>query len=454
MLLRRLLVAILCCTSMALAAPDTDQAQPSPSPETVEMFPAFDDGLSAQTLDLEVLVARAREHNPDLKTLHHAWKAAEAVVPQARAVPDPRFNVQYSQVPGFANPRFIHRGYAQVGIAQVIPGHGKIPARARVAELEAEVRRHLLRERSNEVETEIRKLAVDLYLVEIKIQLNRKHQQIVDHFARVAGIQYEVGKGAQPDVVRAQAERTRIENDLARLWGQRSRLRAQLAYLCGGEIPAGRAPEPPGTNDLSFERAALLQLAREYRPRLNALAVQIEKSKARGRLAETEDNPDVTLSLMNRWFAYRPDGIMLSVSVPLPFFNRQRYDAAVEQSLHQTQSAEAMLEQTVARLDFEIEARLLAIQTALQQRDIVEKTLMVQVRQVLRGSLSNYQTGKLDFLNLLDAQRQLLNLELSSYGYTVEAARALVELEGLVGLDLSRPPPPATPIELEAIENE
>ena len=432
-------IALFLClylSCVALAAPK--EANDAPPPAEVDLFPPFDDGLPKEDLDLELLVGWAREQNPDLKTLRHSWRAAQAIVPQARAVPDPRFTVQYAQIPGFANPKFVHRGYAQVGIAQVLPGRGKIPARTRVAELEAEVRRHLLRERCNEIETEIRRLAVDLYLVETKIQLNRKHQQLLGHFARIAAIQYSVGKGAQPDIVRAQAEKTRIENELSKLWGRRARILTRLAYLCGvKEFPAGRAPTPPDPASFPLEIADLATLSREYRPRLKALETQVSKAEARRWQAESEDNPDVTLALMNRWFQFRPDGVMLTVSVPLPFFNRERYEGAVTQRTQEVDRSKALLEQTLARLDYDIEDRLLAIETAEDQRGIVEKTLLLQARQVLKGSLKNYETGKLEFLNLLDAQRRLLDIELAIYNYRVQAARALAELEGLVGLNLT-----------------
>lgn len=454
MLIRSLAVFLcLCLSSFALAAPK--EATEAPPPAEVDLFPPFDDGLPKADLDLELLVGWAREQNPDLKTLRHSWKAARAMVPQARAVPDPRLTVQYANIPGFANPKFVHRGYAQVGLAQVLPGRGKIPARTRVAELEAEVRRHLLRERCNELETEIRRLAVDLYLVEVRIQLNRKHQQLLGHFARIAAIQYSVGKGAQPDIVRAQAEKTRIENELSQLWGRRARIFSRLAYLCGvEEVPQGRAPTPPDPADFPLRARELEKLSREYRPRLQALDIQVAKAEARRWQAESEDNPDVTLALMNRWFQFRPDGVMLTISVPLPFFNRERYDGAVTEREHEVERSKALLEQTLAQLNYEIEDRLLAIETAEDQRGIVENTLLLQARQVLKGSLKNYETGELEFLNLLDAQRRLLDIELAIYNYRVEAARALTELEGLVGLNLTHEAPLPGGVELEEVRED
>ena len=128
---------------------------PPPAPEHTDLYPPFDDGLPPNTLDVMHLISLAATESPELKALRDSWRIAQAIIPQMEAVPDPVLTAQYAQIPGFANPQFIHRGYVQVSLSQKLPGYGKIPARTRVAELEVEVRYRLYQELLNSILTEI-----------------------------------------------------------------------------------------------------------------------------------------------------------------------------------------------------------------------------------------------------------------------------------------------------------
>ena len=415
-------------------AQDIEEPIP-PKAEETDLYPGFDDGLPTNTLDVMELVSLAASGNPELEALHDSWRIAQAIIPQMEAVPDPVLTAQYAQVPGFANPQFIHRGYVQVSLSQKLPGYGKIPARTRVAELEVEVRHRLYQELLNSILTEIQKKLVELYLVETKIQIKRKHQFMTDHLIRVTNIRYSVGKGAQPDLVRAQTERTRFETELSELWGRRKKILLRLKYLTGSDtFPEGRAPIPVQPDEIELELEPLLETARLYRPQLWALRAQLEKAEARRRLAETEDNPDVTLAIMSRWFEYRPDGIMLTASISLPFFNRRGYEYAVIEQEREIEKTESLLNEALAKIEYGIGDKLVEIETANDRHKIMRDTHLLQAQQLFRGSLKSYETGEYDFDSLIKAQHTLQEVELSLAQLETEASLAFKEIEGMIGV--------------------
>ena len=419
------------CSAVLAQGPET----PVPVPEQTDLYPSFDDGLPANTLDVMNLISLASSQNPELETMRDNWRVAQAVIPQMEAVPDPVFTAQYAQIPGFANPQFIHQGYVQVGLSQKLPGYGKVPARTRVAELEVEVRQRLYQELLNSILTEIQKKLVQLYRVETQIQIKRKHQFMIDHLIRVTTIRYSVGKGAQPDVVMAQTERTRFEEELSELWGRRKKILLRLKYLTGADtLPEGRAPVPAPPEEIELKLEPLLETARLYRPQLWAIRAQIEKASARRRLAETADNPDVTLAIMSRWFQYRPDGIMLTASVSLPFFNRKGYEHAVIEQDREIEKAQALLSEALAKIEYGLGDKLVEIETANDRRKILEDTHLLQAQQLFRGSLKSYETGEYDFNSLIRAQHTLQEVELSLVERETEASLAFAEIEGMVGL--------------------
>lgn len=406
----------------------------APVPVQTDLYPPFDDGLPPNLLDIMELISLAAARNPELDAMRDNWRIAQAIIPQMEAVPDPVLTAQYAQIPGFANPQFIHRGYAQVSFSQKIPGYGKIPARTRVAELEVKVRHRMYQELLNSILTELQKELVELYLVETQIQIKRKHQLMIDHLIRVTNIRYSVGKGAQPDVVRAQTERTRFESELSELWGRRKQILLRLKYLTGSDTAIeGRAPEPAKPDQAELQLEPLLETARLYRPKLWAIRAQIEKSEARRRLAETDDNPDVTLGIMSRWFEYRPDGVMLTASISLPFFNRRSYEYAVVEQEREIEKAEAILTEALAKIEYGLGDKLIEIETANDRYKILEDTHLLQARQLFRGSLKSYETGEYDFNSLIRAQHTLQEIELSMIKLETDVSLAFAEIEGMVG---------------------
>ena len=50
-----------------------------PEAEVTDLYPAFDDGLPPNTLDVMELVSLAATGNPELEALHDNWRIAQAV---------------------------------------------------------------------------------------------------------------------------------------------------------------------------------------------------------------------------------------------------------------------------------------------------------------------------------------------------------------------------------------
>ena len=66
-------------------------------------------------------------------------------------------------------------------------------------------------------------------------------------------------------------------------------------------------------------------------------------------------------------------------------------------------------------------------------------TLLPQARSALSVAQQSYETGKGDFLNLIDAQRALLEFELEEQRALADREQALALIELLVGRNLSQP---------------
>lgn len=67
---------------------------------------------------------------------------------------------------------------------------------------------------------------------------------------------------------------------------------------------------------------------------------------------------------------------------------------------------------------------------------LIEEGLLIQVEENLKTTLTSYQVGQVDFLNVIDAQNSLLKIEDDLYRLKTDYLNEIAELESLTGLEL------------------
>ena len=171
----------------------------------------------------------------------------------------------------------------------------------------------------------------------------------------------------------------------------------------------------------------------------------IAKSQFMRSLAKKNYLPDFNLQAnyidVSRGLSMAPDAgknaWSVSVGLNLPIWLGKR-KAAVREAEEVISSNKL----TYENLENQVKAE---IKDYHSQLDITDKTLVLyeqgliaQAESSLESAMASYRTGKLDFLDLLDAERMLLNLNL---GYAKEQSsyqKQLAALERTVGGELPR----------------
>ena len=67
---------------------------------------------------------------------------------------------------------------------------------------------------------------------------------------------------------------------------------------------------------------------------------------------------------------------------------------------------------------------------------LAQTSLLPQAELTFRAALAGYETGKVDFATLLDAQRQIRNARQGIIRTQVEQQARLADIERLIGEDL------------------
>jgi outer membrane protein TolC len=287
--------------------------------------------------------------------------------------------------------------------------------------------------------------------VQAEEALVRAFRQRLDAFAEAAAVRYEVGRGPQAAILRAQTEAWRMEERLVQLRQARALALATLARLM--DRPALALDAAPGAvvvaePGILTDVAGLTALARRLRPETAALEAERRRAEAEVALAEKAFYPEIGASVTYFDVAatavpasdHAPatttsgaDALAVGVSVRVPL------DRASRRA--QREAARLRVREVAARreaLDVAIEAGVAAhLHHLHHEREtlwVYRNRLIPQAETTVEATLTAYTTGQADFLTLLDAERALFELRLMAAEASSRHGLAAARLARALGL--------------------
>ena len=199
---------------------------------------------AAAPVAVEALIAEALAANPEIRAARHAHDAAERHAASARALEDPTLELGVVNEPLPLSMRRDDMTMKMLGLAQKLPYPGKRALRESVAAANAASVGHAVDETANRVARDLRLAYEDLRFADAAEQLAGESRELLRQLVAVSAAQYRLGHGAQSDVLRAQAEVGRMQQELLRIAAQQWRGRPTSSACSVGPSLAPRSCRP------------------------------------------------------------------------------------------------------------------------------------------------------------------------------------------------------------------
>ena len=392
-----------------------------------------DEQVSVITIIDEVL-----KNNPELAAARSRRDAAFNRVPVARSLNDPMVGIDFE---GIEKGRLDIGKYMDVEymISQEIPFPGKLSLRGRVAFHEAKMADADYKAKERDIYARAKSGYYDLYMVDRAIEVNQQNREFLEQFARVAETRYAAGMSSQQDVLKAQVELAKLANELITLGQERQTAVAKLNALLNRptRFPLEVKNKVPEI-EFSTEWDELGGLTLEHRPELKAMEYSIKRAESSLALARLEYMPDFTTRIEARQFdgegGIREYDVFLGVNVPIWFWTKQKYQ--VKEAKDNLEEAKALYQTMKNNVLFEVQDALVRVESTQRLSKLYTTGVLPQAQQALESSQIGYQTGKVDFLSLLDSVRTFKDFQLEYYESIVKFEMAFAELEKAVGMTL------------------
>ncbi len=424
------------------SASDASDASDAATPEILAVEPVEIE----QTSDLQSLIAQAVASHPSIAAARQKVASISHRIPQVTALDDPMFNNTFwpfhDQALQTAGGRVGH----QFGLSQKVPWPTKLDASGAVAQREVQVAQAEVAKAEREVVEAVRLAYYELWLADELIRIVDDNKELVDDLIKVSEARYRTG-GSQQDVLRAESEGDKLEDQLIALRRQKEQARADLGTLVRQPIHL----MPTAYNELDVTEVApqlevLVARAEQCNPTLQGLAAEIARDRAKQTVACLQQYPDFQLglgySIINddnnviSPVANGHDNINFTLGVTLPIW-RDKINAGIREAAHQRNSTINRREAERDRLRGQLRRQVAAAYAAIEQLELFRDRLMPRTEQTLEIAIVDYQGEKAGFTDLVDIYRELLVLEVQVARTTATLASTLAQIERTVGYEIA-----------------
>ncbi len=426
-----LMVGLLLQTSVVAS----DQSRARQTADSLEQEFSCEPGLEG--FELDDYLTFAAGNNAGLKVSFHRWRAELDKIPQVTSLPDPVLTYG----------RFIENIETRVGpqrqkfsLRQTIPWFGTLGDKGDAQFQAGQAAFQRMQAEKLSLYYRVKSAYYDYYYLGREIALTQDNLELLKFWESVLRTRYQVAASSHTDVIKIQVELGKLEDRVNSLTEMTkpvaARLRAILNLPDSTNLPV---PQAIAEDDVEIDHAAVRAQVRANSPRLRGQDLLVMAAQAERRVAGKSVRPSFTISAdyIETGPAMNPlldesgkDAWMLSLGVNVPlWFGKNK--AAVRQTRAKQQSAEYERKDMEEELLAYTESVLYAYEDARRKIDLYRNGLIAKARQSINVSYSAYESGQVELVTVLDAQRQLLEFELQLEQSLTERARRLAELEML-----------------------
>jgi len=411
------------------------------------VFLLFGSILTAQeTGALPALVKKAVEVSPKIKSLQAKLNMARENIPIGTHLPDPVFSIGLLNVP--VNT-FSFRQEAMTGTAlnltQTIPFPGALKARAEVKAMDTLIVKQEIADLKNQIAQQMAILYYALQEKRREIELAKESVDLLKQVSLVAKRKFEVGTASLENIVQVEVQITRVKDKIEALKGEEQSMQAQLnAYLLRDERVTIATPRILPISHEVFITDTLLHLAARNRPLLKGIKLYQNKAVLQQKEVEKKYYPNFKVGLQYTLRSYNqatginyPDflGLVVGVTIPLGYggsikaeVNKSRYlQDYYGQQFH---SSLQILQQSFGKINAKInELRI--------REKLLAKTMLPQANLAYQAAIADYQVNKIDFVNVIKAEDDILKIKTELAKLRTEYAIQVVHLKFLTGSELT-----------------
>lgn len=395
---------------------------------------------------LDSLTSLAVKVSPKLKMLQAKTEAASSRIAQNSNLPDPTLTLGLANLPvnSFSFTQEPMTGKI-IGLSQGIPFPGKLGTAADAAVKDVDIVKQEYDDAKNEIIKNVSQSYYELSYIRKAISIEKESRKLLDDISEVVRTKYEVSTASQQNLLKVELELTNINDKLEELKSKEASITADLNALL--LLPSDNIIVTQDIPEITFRKftvEGLDSLAVQNRAYLKGFRLAQEKSLIQQNLARYDRYPNFNLSVQ---YSQRDEiaktntpltdffSVMVGISLPLNYGGKVTAKVQEAESMQEVYAQQYALALQVLAQNF---GSSVAKLNSIEQRIIlIKEAEYPQAQQTFSSALSSYQTGQIDFINVIDSQSKLYQVETSLYRLETDYLKEIAGLKFLTGSDLN-----------------
>ena len=368
--------------------------------------------LSVQSQDLQSIIEEALANNPEIQKFDFQYQIASEQINEANSLPNTEFNLGVMAImPEMDMPMELFRA----SVMQMLPWFGTITARENYASSMADAQYVEVTIAKRKLALSVSQLYYLLYEIRAKEIILDKNIGLLESYERLALNSVEVGKASAVDVLRLQMRQNELIQEKEILVQQNKGIQAAMNSLMNRSYDnavsvASLLEIPEDDNFQGYEALSLNPELLKY----DKLYESVEQSEV---LNQKESRPMVGFGVEYIKQDNSPmitssykDMVMPMVSVSIPIFNK-KFRSQTRQNELRKQEIQSEKDERLNMLSSELSK-------AISQRNQARIKYNTQVKNLKQAEdaedilIKNYETGTIDFRDVLDIQELQLKFQM------------------------------------------
>ncbi len=378
--------------------------------------------LPTTDITLADLLRRAEQTNPELRSSRYAVGVSAGQAWQAGLYPNPTVGVKSGEI-GFEGDS----SNTILGVTQPIVIGNRLRAAVAAADAEEAAKLADVERVRRKVFGRVAELHARVLELDAQLKLVDELISVASQTLGIAETRFEARAVAEPDVIRPRVEVHQLRADRQRIAQELIAAEKQLGLLLRTEpINADRLNEHIPLMPTPLDEAQLVADVELAHPALIVADLEINAAAATLDRIRAERVPDLKVSAGIGYSDEGDQGIAeIGVSAEIPVWDRRQGDIMSARFELMKRRQDKAITQT--RLLSELAAEIGAYKAARDQLEVIRDQVVPDAQRAFEQIDESYRAGRASFIDLLDAQRTLM-----------QSRRTLIELAGRASVARAR----------------
>lgn len=266
-----------------------------------------------------------------------------------------------------------------------------------------------------------------------RLALTKSTLNIAELARDAASKRVKAGKSSPVEETKSKIAEASAKIELNQANTQLTIARKRLAALWGSTLPAFENAEGDVTIIPELADLSTLSSLVNNAPAIKLAKIEIDSRSALTKVERSKATPNITITagVLNNQELGGINQALLGLSIPIPIFDRNQGN--LQQAVSRQYKAQDELIALKNQLEANLSGQYERLNTSKQAAESLKTDILPSAQSAFDAANKGFSAGKFNFLDVLDAQRTLVQAKSQYIETLLDAHQAVAEIERILG---------------------